>query len=32
MQAFLAEWKDADSTAAEVVAARQMLGQLPQSP
>jgi serine/threonine protein kinase/tetratricopeptide (TPR) repeat protein len=30
-QSFLAEWKDADPGAAEVVAARQMLGQLPRS-
>jgi hypothetical protein len=31
MQSFLSEWKDADPGAAEVVAARQMLGQLPRS-
>jgi hypothetical protein len=32
MQSFLAEWKDADPGAAEVVAARQMLGQFPRNP
>jgi tetratricopeptide (TPR) repeat protein len=31
MQAFLSEWKDADPGAAELVAARQMLGQLPRT-